>query len=265
MIKDLIRYYIFNKKYFLDIHITDHCNLNCKSCAHFSSVSKERFININDLKAYYEILKPKFNKFFNSIHLLGGEPLLHPEIKNILSVTRKYFPDIEIQLVTNGIVLNTMDEDFFKILNKLEITIQITRYPISLDYQTIKEKCNSYGIKCNISELTNTFIHHYLDPQGRQEPASSRKKCKWGGKCIQLKAGKIYPCAQAAHSHILNEAFNLDFKDDRNNYIDISKLDSLTDFIKFINKPIPFCRYCDLEHEHYTDWALSKKKKDEWI
>ena len=265
MIKDFIKYFIINKKYFLDIHVVDHCNLNCKSCAHFSSVSKENNIDINDLESYYRILKPKFNKFFNSIHLLGGEPLLHPKISDILSLTRNYFPDIEIQLVSNGILLQGMNEDFYAILQKEDITLQITRYPINIDYQKIKEKCNTYNIKYNISDPIKFFIHHYLDPNGKQNPIESRKKCKWGGKCIQLKNSKIYPCAQAAHSHILNETFNLNFLDDKNNYIHISQLDSLTDFIKFINEPIPFCHYCDLKQEHYIDWALSEKKMDEWI
>ena len=34
----------------LEVHLTDHCNLNCKGCSHFSNISDEFFLDKNDFE-----------------------------------------------------------------------------------------------------------------------------------------------------------------------------------------------------------------------
>jgi len=69
------------------------------------------------------------------IGVMGGEPLLHPELKQILISARVYFPDTLIQLVTNGLLLLRQDEEFWQICRENNITLVNTRYPINLDYE----------------------------------------------------------------------------------------------------------------------------------
>ena len=47
-----------NHSPFLQIHLTEHCNLNCKSCAHFSPIAKEHFVDINILEETYKKSQP---------------------------------------------------------------------------------------------------------------------------------------------------------------------------------------------------------------
>lgn len=88
-----------SKKQFIDVHITDHCNLNCKGCGHFSSISQPYGMSLEEMEIACKKLKPILHKFSNSIHLMGGEPLLHPEVEGIMSLVRNYFPETEIQLI----------------------------------------------------------------------------------------------------------------------------------------------------------------------
>lgn len=107
-----------------EVHLTDKCNLNCKGCMHFSCLCEETnlldiHIYENDCKRISELTKGKID----NILLLGGEPLLHPNVKDFLIITRKYFPEISIpnrigiiDLVTNGILLHKQSDDFWETL-----------------------------------------------------------------------------------------------------------------------------------------------------
>ena len=50
------------------------------------------------------------------IQLLGGEPLLHPQITLFLETTRKHFPHNTINIVSNGILLKKQSKEFWDIV-----------------------------------------------------------------------------------------------------------------------------------------------------
>ena len=75
-----------------EIHLTDHCNLNCVGCNHFSPLADSFYLDITaykqDCKRIWELTEGNVQE----IVLLGGEPLLHPNLKEIFSISSKYFP-----------------------------------------------------------------------------------------------------------------------------------------------------------------------------
>ena len=89
---------------FLEIHIVDHCNLKCEGCSHFSPIADPWFISLEDYEKQIRTAARFFRKKIEEFHILGGEPLLHPDIEKIMSITRKYFCDNEISVVTNGLL-----------------------------------------------------------------------------------------------------------------------------------------------------------------
>ena len=64
---------------YLELHLTDHCNLNCKGCGHFSPLASPHYA---DFQQYEEDLRRLRQLFRNirRIRLMGGEPLLRPEV-----------------------------------------------------------------------------------------------------------------------------------------------------------------------------------------
>lgn len=250
-------------KRFLDIHIVEHCNLNCKSCAHFSPVAEQSCISIDELEKMYKNLQPIYNKFFNSLHLMGGEPLLHPKIAQIIELTRNYFPKTEIQIVTNGIKVLQMPELFWKVCSKNHVTFYISQYPLSIDYQKICEKLKKYRIKFIISKPIDSFICYLLDSKGKQNPSESYKKCEYAGYCIQLKDNKLFPCFQSAHINHINKHFGTNFMYQDGDYLSLDQPISKQMFKQFIFTPRPFCKYCNMNDQHQTTWETSKKAKEE--
>ena len=67
---------LFHKRT-LELHVTDHCNLNCKGCSHYAPIADGFYISLEELEEYYNIIKSRGLIFFSTLRLMGGEPLLH--------------------------------------------------------------------------------------------------------------------------------------------------------------------------------------------
>jgi molybdenum cofactor biosynthesis enzyme MoaA len=48
------------------------------------------------------------------ILLMGGEPLLHPELERFFPAARTAFPSAKIKIVTNGILLSKKEDSFWR-------------------------------------------------------------------------------------------------------------------------------------------------------
>ena len=90
---------------FFEIELTDRCNLNCIHCR--NSASNRNFLSKEDIDTVLKNIFafPSEDKY---IALSGGEPLLYPYLKEIISEIIS--ENIEVQLVTNATLFN---EDFF--------------------------------------------------------------------------------------------------------------------------------------------------------
>ena len=76
ILEELCLYIIVsNKKIFkkipVEIHIVEHCNLNCKGCAHFSSIAKESYLDIESFEESCKKLS-KIKKHIYTFKILGG-------------------------------------------------------------------------------------------------------------------------------------------------------------------------------------------------
>lgn len=254
------------KKRLLDIHIVEHCNLNCKSCAHFSPLAEKSLIDVEDLKQTYKEMKPYFENLFSSIHLLGGEPLLHPQVEQIICLTRQYFPNIEIQLVTNGIKLLNMPDSFYKTCADNNVVVYISKYDVNCDYEDAIKKLSIHGIEYHISNTIKIFINYKLNEGEIFTPDYSYEHCEYkGGRCMQLKNHRIYPCFQPAHVEHLNKYFNTKFECKEGDYLPTNEKITKRKLLKLINTPIPFCRFCNMDKKHNTCWDVTKKESSEWI
>ena len=49
---------------------------------------------------------------------MGGEPLLHPKLTEIIDATRKILPSTRILLFTNGILIDKLNPNVWEILKK---------------------------------------------------------------------------------------------------------------------------------------------------
>jgi len=90
-------------EFFHPIHCTielcDICNLRCSYCYRESSPLKKKF-----LKNPIEFLTNLYKRGIRGVELSGGEPLLHPQIYEILEYSCRTFT--RVALLTNGLLLS---------------------------------------------------------------------------------------------------------------------------------------------------------------
>ena len=253
-----------------EVHIAEHCNLNCKGCYHFSPLAEEIFLDLGeyarDITRIHDICGVNVER----ITLLGGEPLLHPRISEITTFTRKYNPYARIEILTNGILLKDMEQSFWKNCVTNDITICCTKYPILVDYNQLEKIADGYGLKIvyhnDVGAGEKTLIKYPFDVLGTQDPEESFFKCTRSNLCITLKHGKLYPCPMAAHAHLAKEFFDLDLELSDKDFIDIYKVKSMNEIMSFFIKPINFCKYCNLKRRpQQMKWEASKKEYGEWF
>lgn len=254
----------------MDIHLVDHCNLKCKSCTHFSSLADEFYINIDNFEADMKRVSALSKGEIGQIFLLGGEPLLHPQITEFFPITRNLFRNSEIVVITNGILLNDKDENFWKCCRRSDIRIWVSDYKLQIPYDEINAKAKQYGVFLGYTSTKTddknqkTWEKFTIDPEGKQYYLSSFENCSMKN-CVTLKKGKLYTCPTMAHIEHFNKQFNLNMEPCEFDYVDIYKIRSWQEALNHLVKPVSFCRYCN-PFKHESDyWGPTKKDINEWI
>lgn len=253
----------------LHLHLTDHCNLNCKGCDNFSPLATEVYTDINQFeKDCAQIAKIAEGKVCE-IQLLGGEPLLHPELIKFMEITRRYFPTNAINIVSNGILLKKQPDEFWISCRQNKISIVVTKYPIKLDFEGIKQLADSKGVNFSFYGNTETVEKNMecipLDLEGKQDAKDSFLRCSRANRCIALDNGKIYPCSLIPYVKYFNLEFKQNLQVTPQDYIDVDKLGNLGELLQFVSQPVPFCKYCNIKGTVWDiGYGISKKDILEW-
>lgn len=252
-----------------EVHLTEHCNLNCASCAHFSTIAQEEYCNLDNYKNDVERLSFLLGGEAGEIHILGGEPLLNSQINDFTKIMRQNFKNAVIGIVTNGILLGNMRQQFWDTCRNYNITLMVTQYPIKVRYEEFLNKAKMENVKYIYFRSTDDkcLMNKYpMDLKGEQEYRESFMNCEMSNKCILLKKGKLYTCSVVGNIEHFNRFFHKELQISEQDYIDIYKAESKEEISKLLATPIPFCRYCNVNKRKFNlDWAISKRKLSEWV
>lgn len=250
------------------VHLTEHCNLNCFGCTHFSTLAQKEFLDLETFKNDFERMAELTNSNVTwVITLFGGEPLLHPDLIKFFPIARKCFPNTLIKLLTNGTLLEKQKDDFWLACKKYDIQIGISNYPI-LNHEAIIEKLNYFDISSEwhpaIGQVLESY-HFPLDVSGSQDARDNFLKCSQAHQCIALSKGKLCTCYAPLNIHHFNNHFKTNIPLSDRDYIDIYKAKDLDEILQFLARPIPFCKFCDINKRQFgLDWKVSEKTIEEW-
>lgn len=226
----------YDKPFEVEIQIIDHCNLNCNSCNHFSNISKEWYMSEIEFKFCLAKIKKELIPYgLKRIMILGGEPFLHPQLKEFCKYAHQLFlnTEINIDILTNGIILNTLpDEEIQEYKNMVGLIV--TPYP---HFKNSKVEKNNLIL----SQSRLFFIPNTVDDEGKQETTECKKQVL---PCIFIRDYKVYMCPFAGTIHIYNDYCNKNIPITKNDYISIYELtfNKLQDFIN--EYPHHICKYC---------------------
>jgi organic radical activating enzyme len=94
----------------LQIFITNRCNLNCDGC--FARFAMKEDNSDITLQEYRNAIADFLDKDGEQVNLLGGEPLLHPNLKEILDINKGY--NLKTTIYTNGYFLDSFNKKDFE-------------------------------------------------------------------------------------------------------------------------------------------------------
>lgn len=252
-----------------DVHVVEHCNLNCKGCNHLSPLAEEEYADIDSIRNDFERLY-SLNIPVECILFLGGEPLLAPEnlLNEMFNLGHKYFPLSRLLLLTNGIRIPHMKELFWDSCRRNYIEIRITKYPINLNYDCLRKIITSHNVKCSFSldgDTKDIFRSIPIDLSGSQNPVLNYTRCKRGNACIILQKGKLYTCTLPCVIRHFNKKYDKNLVVTESDYVDIYKAQSAEEILTKLSNPIPFCRYCNIDNYIESfEWGRSAKNINEW-
>jgi organic radical activating enzyme len=138
-----------------DVLVTEKCNLACSFCNMFIphyELPKHRDIQIilSDIDSYFNLVD-----YVSIFHLVGGEPFLHPNIKDIIEyILEKYSDKIDKFIITtNGTVLPR--EEILEVLKNNNVILSVSNYSNKLE--KLKSKVDKV-----IDTYTLNNINHYV-------------------------------------------------------------------------------------------------------
>lgn len=255
--------------FYFEINIVRHCNLNCKSCSHFSPLASEKYEDPEEYDRHLQRLSELFGGHVAHIILLGGEPLLHPQITEFMRIVRAYFPATELFILTNGLLLSQMEDSFWESCRQYRVDISVTRYPITLDYKRLEELVRSHGLLFRLfggtDVGTKTLWHEPKDLTGGQDPLWEFTHCEQANVCYTLEGRRLYGCGTIPGIPAFNDFFGQKMEITEQDSIDIYQAESADEIMEFFAHPYPFCRYCDWKHKTWDHpWEKSDRRMEEW-
>tara|TARA_R110000868_G_scaffold49802_1_gene160059 strand:- start:337 stop:1158 length:822 start_codon:yes stop_codon:yes gene_type:complete len=253
----------------LDFNVAYACNLACKGCISLSDFDRRGVEPLQDIKEQCEtwskILEPAV------VSIFGGEPLLHPRLKQVLDLIRKSWPKALIRVITNGYLLRRYDPEMWFTFGPLEMQVSVHRQ----DHEPIITKEIKRIVKCRDTwstyrsksdghrqlELHNkdlsiykskfkTFVMPYRLENGELRPFKSNPK-KAHSICGSpdtpiLYRNKLYKCAPLPNILELDKSGHYKYKGTEADG-DVASL------VKKINKPETVCSMCPEQNSHSID------------
>lgn len=271
---------------YLDININYACNLSCEGCISLSNFDRKGYVNVETGEDWLKAWAKKLT--VDTICLFGGEPLMNPDILKWISLTRQYFPDAHLKVITNGYYLKSQHID--ELSNAGNATLQIS-YHIKNDdtlIEIIKSatshrtwKLTAYDNKVIFLKFANEdmfiqcanfgeFRKPYKGTKKDMEPWESTDLLASIDHCGSPKNpilynNRVYKCAPIAN---LQDALPSGYSIKWNPYLEYKGFgseDDLQPLVDDFGKPNKICSMCcsttESEIDHYGPGMVRTKKK----
>jgi sulfatase maturation enzyme AslB (radical SAM superfamily) len=252
----------------IDICVAEHCNLGCYSCNHFSQLAEPEFADLETTRRDLKRLSELSGGNIPTIYLVGGEPLLNPDLPEFMKIAREYFPQSKVQIITNGLLLLAQKDIFWESVKKYNIVMTPTKYP-GINWEKIEARAREFGYEFDYFDFSGntgkTSRKFLLDLSGSQDAKKSFNRCCMAACTVAVQNGCVATCAFVFNMRHFNRYFGQNIPVTERDSIDIYTAQTMQEIVDFVNSPIPLCRYCkSMGDELAGAWRKTEYKITEW-
>lgn len=230
----------------IEFFAVDHCSLRCLGCSQNSPYLDAHFADSETFKNSLDVLKKYLRP--EKITILGGEPLLHPEIDKIINIARRSGMFGAIHITTNGTNLLKMTDFFWQTIDKLNIS----KYSVNLVYinsilKEVEVKCKQYNVEIEIRDM-EYFNHIVLTEENRDKEIVGNiyRKCIYKYFCHTISNDRLYRCSPVVNFGKMKRLGIFENYID-NDYLKIEDSGHFrTDLFEYLNSSFPLrgCNFC---------------------
>jgi len=121
----------------VEINVTEHCNLQCHCCVHSAPLLPPRFVSPTEVTTDLDALSQAASVV--ELRIVGGEPLLHPKLLDVMLAARSVHIARWLTLVTNGTLLSSMDIKVWRHIDGMWVSL----YPgvtVDMDWNQLRKR-----------------------------------------------------------------------------------------------------------------------------
>jgi uncharacterized Fe-S cluster-containing radical SAM superfamily protein len=212
---------------FVETMITQVCNLSCTGCTNYSDLQHEGYVPWSQGRTWLEAWLERID--IPDFGIMGGEPLINPEVNMWIQGVRDLLPTSQIRFTTNGILLhknlNIVDllSDIGNCVFKITVHEKDTDVEDAIKIIFGKYKWNTvteYGINRYITDngfrfqinRPKTFLKTYQGNYSNMTPHNNAPQDAFDiccqPTCPLLYKGRIYKCSTSGLLKETLEKFN---------------------------------------------------------
>lgn len=228
----------------VEYSLTEHCNIRCYACAHASPLLPEKLASLEGFSRDLERLGTVFHA--RQLRLVGGEPLMHPDLLRFLAEARRIAIADTIVVYTNGVLLHRMPEAFWQLTDALHVSA----YPgvrRRLGDEECARLCRLHDVELHIEPIA-TFDQTLV---GRriEDPrlvSAIYRACRTTT-CHTVHEGRFYKCPMAPIMAGWLGLRNIDFASPPSDFVALHDNPSLrADLERYLasREPLAACSHC---------------------
>lgn len=233
-----------------ELHPVEHCNLRCEHCCNMSPFVPPRTLSAEQVGELCRKLAAHLHA--DVFKIMGGEPLLHPDVGGVIRAARESGIADRVRLFTNGLLLHTMGEDFWRALDELTISAYASAPIKPAVLELARRKAEELDFVLNVKQVS-TFSEVLRAEREHDDAAVAEtyRSCWLRHRCIVVRAGHYFMCTRSAyaqdfHARILNGAQPEDAASAAQDGVPIDAPDLGARLLAYMNRatPLSSCRYC---------------------
>jgi organic radical activating enzyme len=225
----------------VEINAAWHCNIRCAWCSHASPGQERSFADTGevgrDLATLARVMRVEH------VRVLGGEPLLHPDLPALFAAIRASGLSQCVRVLTNGLGLHRAAPSFWRGVDE----VHVSEYPSTSKHirqhaDELRDLADRYGTEVRIKVFDNFRVSYRRRSDDAFLTERIYQTCQIGNawRCLTVDRGIIYRCPQSAHLHRAGQLVG------SSDFLRITEIASADEMATWLTQPhaLESCQLC---------------------